>query len=512
MKVKFRKRIISLITCTAIALSCVTMSGFAAFADADDEGGERTYVTESSWEMTVPQIFVYTENGNGTELQKEDGYQNAKIFIKDTDGSMLTDDCTFKVRGNTTALSWVTKKPYTFKFGKKKDVLGLGKGKKWALIANAFDPSMLRNYTVFSLAREMGLSYTSNFKAVEVWVDGSFRGFYFLFEPVQEGKDRVDIDIEGSDGKKDFLIEYEAQREEEDVTYFKAHGLRFIASEPEEPTDEQLEYIKSTMENIIKIMYNGDRDEAEEVIDIDSFAKFYLLNEFAKTFDFDMSSVFFYYKDGKLYAGPPWDYDLSLGNGNTEYGKRGIATYEAENLTANKKNIFKYLCKNKWFSEAVREVYIKYYHLFDSVGADNGLLDNAKQTYSEAIERNASEANWKANRWWINIMMKPFKTYDENFAYLKDWCVRRNTWLSNYFDVAYLRGDSNKDMAISVDDVTEIQRLLAEFDSENKDSLKIRGDINGDGRVNISDATEIQRFIAEIENPYNIGEKIVPEK
>ena len=131
MKVKFRKRIISLITCTAIALSCVTMSGFAAFADDDDEGGERTYVTESSWEMTVPQIFVYTENGNGTELQKEDGYQNAKIFIKDTDGSMLTDDCTFKVRGNTTALSWVTKKPYTFKFGKKKDVLGLGKGKKW---------------------------------------------------------------------------------------------------------------------------------------------------------------------------------------------------------------------------------------------------------------------------------------------------------------------------------------------------------------------------------------------
>ncbi len=293
MKVKFRKRIISMITCTAIALSCVTMSGFAAFADDDDEGGERTYVTESSWEMTVPQIFVYTENGNGTELQKEDGYQNAKIFIKDTDGSMLTDDCTFKVRGNTTALSWVTKKPYTFKFGKKKDVLGLGKGKKWALIANAFDPSMLRNYTVFSLAREMGLSYTSNFKAVEVWVDDSFRGFYFLFEPVQEGKDRVDIDIEGNDGKKDFLIEYEAMREEEDVTYFKTQGLRFIASEPEEPTDEQLEYIKSTMDNIIKIMLNGERDDVEEVIDIDSFAKFYLLNEFAKTFDFDMSSVFF---------------------------------------------------------------------------------------------------------------------------------------------------------------------------------------------------------------------------
>lgn len=512
MKIKFCKRIVSLITCTAVAVSFITMSGFAAFADDDDNSGEHEYVTESSWEMTVPQIFVYTDEGNGTELQKEDGYQDAKIFIKDTDGSMLTDDCSFKVRGNTTALSWITKKPYTFKFGKKKDVLGMGKGKKWALIANAFDPTMLRNYTVFSLAHEMGLSYASNYKYVELWVDDSFRGCYMLFEPVQEGKDRVDIDIEGNGGKKDFLIEYEAQREEDDVTYFNVQGLRFIASEPDEPDDEQLKYIHDTMYDIIKIIRTGDREAIEQVVDTESFAKFYLLNEYAKTFDFSMSSVFFYYKDGKLYAGPPWDYDLSFGNANPDFSQRAKEAVETENLYCNHKNMYRFLCKHSWFNDEVRKVYLKYYNAFENAGAEGGLLDTAKETYGDVLTRNSTEAGWYAGKWWINNMGKPLLTYDQNYNYLKDWCAKRSTWLSNWFDVAYLKGDVSKDMQITVDDVTEIQRLLAEFDTDNPGSVKIRGDVNGDGRVNISDATDIQRYLAEVENPYNIGDKTVAEK
>ena len=121
--------------------------------------------------LDVPQIRITTENGNGTTLQKEDGYQNATISITDTDGSVLSDSVQFKVRGNTTAMKTVLKKAYTFKFGKKKNVLGMGSGKKWSLIANAFDPTLLRNYTAFELARELGLEYTSNQKFVELFHD-----------------------------------------------------------------------------------------------------------------------------------------------------------------------------------------------------------------------------------------------------------------------------------------------------------------------------------------------------
>ncbi len=502
----FSKRIISIVTCAALILC-----PFALSVSANAEGidpSER--ITESSWEMSVPQIHVFTENGNGTTLLKEDGYQTADITIKDTDGSVLTDSVQFKVRGNTTALSWIKKKAYTFKFGKKKDVLGLGKGKKWALIANAFDPTLLRNHIAFDLADELGLSYTSKKKVVEVWVDNSFRGCYMLFEPVQEGKERVDIDIESNDGKKDFLIEYEKTREEEDVTYFTAGGLRFISSEPEEPNEEQLAYIQSTMQGIINTLKSGVRRDIEQAIDTESFAKFYLLNEYLKTFDFDMSSVFFYYKDGKLYAGPPWDYDLSAGNASPTYSSRAAATNNPEGLMAQGKNIYKYITCYDWFYDIVREVYREHYDFIENIGADSGLLDTLYATYQNEIDRNYTLAGWSVSKWWINNMMQPYKTYQENFDFLKSWCNQRNEWLKNeweLFDRYYYLGDADGSGKVNIHDVTYMQRVLAEY-VECDDEILRRSDIDGDGKLTISDATTIQQYLAEFSVDYEIGKKV----
>ena len=475
--------------CLAVVMSCVGFAGISASA----EGVE---TPQSEWEMTVPQIRVTTENGNGTTLEKEDGYQNAQISITGTDGSTLSDACLFKVRGNTTALNWVKKKAFTFKFEKKKDVLGMGKGKKWALIANTFDPTLLRNYLAFSIAKEMGLAYTSNFQFVELWVDDTFRGCYLLMEPVQEGKDRVNIDIEGDDGKKDFLMEYEAQREEEGVTYFKVDGLRFIASEPEEPTEEQLAYIQETVQGIVSAIRSGTREEIEAKIDVTSFAKFFLLNEYLKTFDFNMSSVFFYYQDGKLYAGPPWDYDLSAGNSNPEYGTRGRDASMTENVFADK-NIYKFLCKQSWFKDEVRKVYCQYYDYFTSISADGGLLDTAYAQYADIIGRNYYEAGWNIGKYWINIQKKPLATYAENFDYLKTWLAQRHEWMTGYYQPVedYILGDADGDGVVTINDVTVIQRVLAEA-AELANPLT--ADVNKDGVVTIEDATLIQNYLAEM--------------
>lgn len=63
-------------------------------------------------------------------------------------------------------------------------------------------------------------------------------------------------------------------------------------------------------------MVSKNYDRITEVVDIVSFAKLYLLNEFVKNVDSNLSSVYYYYKDGTFYAGPPWDYDLASGNPN----------------------------------------------------------------------------------------------------------------------------------------------------------------------------------------------------
>lgn len=466
--------------------------------------------TTNDTELKIPQIRVTTEGGNGTKLQKADGYVNAGISVTDTDGSVLSDSVSFKVRGNTTAMTTIAKKAYTFKFAKKKNVLGLGSGKKWALIANAFDPTLLRNYIAFDIADELGLEYTSKRKFVEVWVDNSFRGCYILYEPVQEGKDRVDIDIEGNGGKKDFLIEYEAQREEEDVTYFTVDGLRFISSEPEEPDDDQLRYMTDTMSDIIKTLKNGTEDEIREKIDIASFARFYLLNEFVKTYDFDMSSVFFYYKNGKLYAGPAWDYDLSAGNENVEkyaYYYRIKNASDTDGLFAYNKNIYKFITDKQWFNDETARVYNEHYDFFRNIYSDGGLMDTLRTEYGDVFDRNYSTGIWRVSQAWINIQKPPLATYAENFNFLKNWYKERNEWLSDHFGVPYiLLGDADNNGDIDIVDATAINRAVLFVAGAVINEAA--SDVDEDGEVTVVDATFIQRYEAKFAVPHSIGEKI----
>ena len=61
-----------------------------------------------------------------------------------------------------------------------------------------------------------------------------------------------------------------------------------------------------------------DYDKVVELVDVESFAKYYLLSEFTVNPDAYTSS-WYMYKDGaddKIHAGPGWDYDYAFGNRN----------------------------------------------------------------------------------------------------------------------------------------------------------------------------------------------------
>ena len=461
-------------------------------------------------DLAVPRIVVTTENGNGTLLQKAMGYVNATVTITDVDGSILSDNIQFKVRGNSTALVSVEKKAYTFKFENKKNVLGMGKAKKWALLANAFDPTLMRNYIAFDLAQKMGLPYTSQQRYVELWLDGSYRGCYLLTEPIQQGKERVNIDIESNGGMKDFMVEREATRVETDTTYFKTDGIRFAVSEPEEPSSEQLAYIQSTMDSIMDIIKSGDRDRIEAAIDVPSFTRFYLLNELYQTVDFDFSSVFFYYQDGKLYAGPAWDYDLAAGNENENYSATSRTAKDTSGLFAAERHLYRYLCSYDWFRDEIAATYSEYYDDIVNIYGESGLMDQLLEAYGDVFDRNYAETGWSPARMWVNVQMRPLATYDANLSYLRDWLRDRNLWLSEYYGVpeqpdGYLLGDADGDSSVTVLDATHIQRLLVGLVADPDGEIALRGDVNGDG-IDILDATLIQRWLAEYPSAYPIGE------
>ena len=490
-EMKNMKKFTACLICIAMLLSLAAASSVSA-----QEIGAASVSA-----VQVPQLHISTANGNGISLEKEDGYTDAQFSVGDEAGEHII----MKVRGNSTAMT--AKKSFTFKFDSKKDLFGMGKAKKWALLANPFDPTLLRNYIAFDFAQELGLEYTSNQKIVELWLDGRFRGCYTLMEPVEAGSNRVDIN---TDGSNDFMLEYESLRTDEGTSYITVDGLRFGVSEPDEPDNDQLGYITNTLTQLTNTINSGDRAAIEASLDIPSFVKFYILNEFIKTNDFNFSSVNFYYKDGKFYAGPPWDYDLSMGNVNKDFSSNSAAAFRTDGEFINNKLFYKKLCSYDWFMQEVRREYALHADYIRGIYTTDGLIDTLVSDYSEVFSRNYNEAGWSI-RYLINVMMYPLPTYDENLAFLKNWLAERDAWLCGYYEIPSLRymiGDSDGNGKITINDATYIQYVLAELLNDEDGGIALRGNVTGES-LRINDATEIQKYLVGLDTSYRIGEYLV---
>ena len=121
------------------------------------------------------------------------------------------EETTMKIKGRGNSTWWICtdasagavvgKCPYQVKFGDKTSVLGMPEDKKWVLLAEKSDKSMIRN----KIARYMGelsdLEYTPNAEYVELFINEDYQGTYLIGQKVEESSNRVDI---GDDG---YLIE-----------------------------------------------------------------------------------------------------------------------------------------------------------------------------------------------------------------------------------------------------------------------------------------------------------------
>ena len=130
-------------------------------------------------------------------------------------------------------------------------LLGMEPGKKWALVSDPFDKTLLRPAVGFSYAQALGIEYTPDFRLCKVWLNDEYMGVYTAMEPVEAGEGRVEIKVaegdltadagEGS-GQYDFLLERNLGRFEDDKMYIDSSlGMRFEFNEPEEPGAEQVE-------------------------------------------------------------------------------------------------------------------------------------------------------------------------------------------------------------------------------------------------------------------------------
>jgi len=219
-------------------------------------------------------------------------------------------------RGNT---SWIQeKKPYAMTLAEEADLLGMGQAKEWILLANALDPSHVRNKAVYDLADRAGMAYTPDCQWVDLYLNGDYAGLYLLSERNEIQPNRVDLQEAGS-----FLVCREMEwrmlsQQEPHITLDSGAALRIHDSGV---TKADLRRIWQPVDNAILSEDGIDPITGscwQELIDLDSWVMDYLTGEVFGNVDAGIVSEFFYRDgtdpSGKIYAGPIWDYDLTMGS------------------------------------------------------------------------------------------------------------------------------------------------------------------------------------------------------
>lgn len=306
-------------------------SGYYTFTitTVDTEGNRREGESQDGFflKSDLPVVYINTPDGLAIETKEwvnKDLERGSSTIRIENAGKYNLDvmDTDIKGRGNST---WgMPKKPYNIKLDKKNEILGMANHKKWVLLANYSDKSLVRTEFAFNLGNNVfkNLEWTPSLKSVELILNGEYVGVYQVVEKIELDKKRLNIKM-GDEGKYDtgdFLLEVDERLDA--PWYFRsANGVAFTFKEPDELTQNEFDAMQNIVQDIEDVLFSEDStcDDIETVLDIDSFIDWYLVNELTKNNDaIFFSSVYMYYKqnDQKMYMGPLWDFDLSSGNIN----------------------------------------------------------------------------------------------------------------------------------------------------------------------------------------------------
>lgn len=255
------------------------------------------------------------------------------------------------------------KKSYAFVGGKadakvggdvKTDKLGffgLPEHKDWVLYAAYADASMIRNMLAMQAYGTMTGMWSCHTQYVQVYIDGKFEGIYIFMEKPTYGKGRVMVDENNGylfgfdktavidrfeskdnsiDAKKstfksmysgrDGITSYKTQFDQRfEIEYPEREKIAFDDDENlvnEQAWTDKVNKLKARINEFEEALSTRNYDKVRSVIDYQTWADWFIINEFCKNLDgFRASNWFIIENEGApIKASPIWDFELSFGN------------------------------------------------------------------------------------------------------------------------------------------------------------------------------------------------------
>lgn len=264
----------------------------------------------------LPVVRISTP-GRAAVTSKENWLTGAGIRIEQPDGTLdYEGSMSIRGRGNST---WnYPKKPYLVRLDEKSSVLGMPEHKRWILLANWKDRTLLRNDAALWLSRHTGLPYTVRGRFVEVEMNGKHVGNYYLCEQIRVNRNRVDIDKDNG-----YLLEVDTYFDEPWQFIFPSlFNIPWMVKHPDEEdmTDEAFAWVRDFIGSLETLMKDETRvrnHEYEAYFDVDTAIDYMFVEELTTNNDFyntwpwpgAHSTYFYLERGGKLYSGPVWDFD-----------------------------------------------------------------------------------------------------------------------------------------------------------------------------------------------------------
>ncbi len=453
----------------------------------DEEAVLRVYRSAS-----LPAVFIDTESGSMDRIHADKEYKEAAVCTVLEHGRATLTAAPLdyiKGRGNST---WKveSKKPYNIKFSKKTDIFGMGAAKKWCLLANASDLTMLGNAAALTFAARMALPYAVEYEYIDLYLNGIYAGTYMICEKVEVGGERVDIeDLDkgneaanpGTDANKlqstvtggtdasglqpgarkyipwnavpedisgGYLLEctYADDVKNEPSGFLTDRGAAVLVKSPELAAKQELDYIAElyqAAEDALasKSGVNAQGRTYQSYFDMPSVTDLYLLHEYLVERDECMYSCFLFKRAGDdlLYAGPAWDFDAALRDPNeTSLLIARLYTQQEETLSAGQ-TPFRLMCLHDDFWDYAAERWALY-------------ADWAKNEFSAEIaalrDRIAASAAMNIARWRGTDVLLPLG--DTPAEQTENWYAATEALLLGLPQRAELlrTGLSNRDAAL----------------------------------------------------------------
>lgn len=266
----------------------------------------------------LPVVNITTSDS--TPVVGREWRPNTEVRIRNADGTLsyLTNDAQVKAHGNSSFNK--PKKPLTLKFYEPVSVLGMTANRKWFFVSNFMDHSLLRNSLALTAASQTSMAWNSDWRLVNVVENGKYIGCYLIGEEIHAGEQWVDTDL-----KSGFLVELDNYPGDEYRFETKYRRLPVNLRYPKEPTKERLDAIKQVFDAIEGRLYNGTtslKELYDKYINLDSYVDYYIVYELCMNAEPNGPRSCYMYlgKDGKLNAGPVWDFDLAFENMGLDAG------------------------------------------------------------------------------------------------------------------------------------------------------------------------------------------------